>query len=163
MYYYNVPRVNGVSGKATPLTKEEYEVAVYELVDDISSADTSCPMVNYYEDGFLLRVEDELRLVELTANYYKVSITRISLKVSRVTKQDYDDIASKIDGFNILDDVITVNGDDRYVISYYFTETDEGPQVYVDVIEEGFYIAMENEELSTFKWKRNYSGILNDN
>lgn len=163
MYYYDVKRNDGVIGPAVILTKEEYVTAVSALVDDfeVGIVESVAPMINYYETGFYLRVEDELRLVELSANYYKVRITKDSLSVSRITKCDYYDFVSKVDGFNIYHDVININGEPKAVFSYYLTKLVEDVAT-TTVIDEGFYVEMEDEELSTFKWVRNF-GVVHDN
>ena len=163
MYYYNITLSKDESQKVTLITKDEYDKAVSELVDDFDIVDPTGHIpaeVTYYEGGFFLKTEDELILSESKMNYYKVSITKSALCVKKITKLEYDSVQQKKDNFYIFADYIEVNGVVRGVISYYIIDTQDDLFLHADVADEGFYVAMENEELSTFTWLKNCGTTL---
>lgn len=158
MYYYNVIVGQDKKQQIIPLSKDEYANAVSELVDNFEfnfgNVDVTTPIeISYYERGFFLSTEDELSVVTTKVNYYQVSITAANLKINKITQQQYEDIASNVDGFNRYRDKIKIKGTQYDVICYW-----EGTSNHT-VDNEGFYIVLENQELSTFEWVRTFGGV----
>ena len=166
MFYYNVVNTDNKIQKIIPISEEEYAKSVNGIVNkadySFGQPGVSIPVeISYYESGFFLATTDELQLNESNMNYYKVTVTKDAVSVAQVTKKSYDDIALKVDKFNIFVDSVEIKGHSYPAYGFYLTAPTNNRNA-TTVVDEGFYIALENQELSTFKWIRNFGEVYDN-
>ena len=157
MFYYNVLLNDGSPENIIPLSKEEYETSVSNMVTDFTVGEPeTIPAIMYHESGFYLGTTEQLIIDEKVINYYKVSITKDALRISSVSKMKYGDVEFAIDDFNVFRDYVDLNGKRYDAIGYYVNDNMFDR---TRVQDEGFYIALENEELPIIEWVRNFGAI----
>ena len=157
MFYYNVLLNDGSPKNILSITQEEYEAAVSNMVGDFEvGSPQTIPAIVYYDSGFYLGTTEQLIIEATVINYYKVSITKDALRISAVSKMKYGDVECAIDDFNVFRDYVDINGKRYDAIGYYVNDNmfDRAR-----VQDEGFYIALENEELPIIEWVRNFGAI----
>jgi hypothetical protein len=157
-HYYNVLINDNKCTDIIPLTEEEYTNAIISLIDNFLCGDIETPpsptQITYHDNGYFLKTGVEIQLEESKTNYYKLTINKNLLRIEKVEKVQYDRVISSMDGFTVYEDIIKINGVERNIIGYYSVYPPTSHHVIME--DEGFYVELIDEELSTFEWIRNF-------